>query len=518
MTESRQTTLSLRHYLAVLWRRKLIVIVCTLVVPTLVVGFSLTQAKRYRGIARVMVESQSSTLSAASGTNFDAGAPDDREIQTLTSLVVTPEMTQRALDSLGWEDSPNSIMKYVTATGDTGANIISIQAELDSPQRSRDLANAYAQSFVDWRREEQQRSLSEAIGLVDRQLENTARGTAAYLALTERRGQLEVLKTLTTAGVSVGEAAQAPAAPSQPRPKRDGAMALMGGFILGVGLAFLREALDIKVHTVDELQELTQLPVIAEIPDLRRHEREPGKIIALADPRGRAAESYRFLRTNLEFLNFAHDLKTVLVTSPLPSEGKSTTIANLAVVLLRSGKRVTIVEGDLRRPAVHRYFNLPGALGVTSVVSGATTVDEAMHVLALHEGAEPESPREVVPGQTSSGGVLNLRLLTSGPVPPNPGEIVSSKRFADLLDELAKDADYVLVDAPPLLAVGDASALAGWVDGVVVVLLMQDVTRPMVASVEAFLDRVPARTLGLVVTGAPRRASGRGEKYTAYYD
>lgn len=530
MAERQQTTLNLRHYLGILWRRRAIIIVCTLVVPAIVVGVSLTQPKLYRGVARIMVSNQASTLSAASGTTFDGGTPDDREVQTLASLVVTPENISRALAKLGWNDPVLKTMDQVSATADTGANIISVEAELETPERSRDLANAVAESFVEWRRDDEQRSLSEAIALVDKQIATTPRTTLAYQGLLERRGQLEVLKTLTTGGVTVGEAAQSPRLPSQPRPKRNGAAALAAGFLLGVGLAFVRESLDIKVHSADELHELTGLPILAEIAEFRRGESDSGKVITLADPRSQLAESYRFLRNNLDFLNFDGHLKTILVTSPLPTQGKTTTIANLAVVLLRAGKRVTMVEGDLRRPTLHTYFNLPAVVGLTSVISGAATLDEVVRILPLSDDGVPlvDQAREqsdddalgVLDEQTAGGPptVRGLRILTAGPVPPNPGEIVSSQRFRDVLDKVSRNADYVLVDAPPLLAVGDAAALAGHVDGVLVVARLKDTTRPMATRINEFLERVPARVLGIVVTGAPRRGTKRSDRYTAYYE
>jgi len=216
-----------------------------------------------------------------------------------------------------------------------------------------------------------------------------------------------------------------------------------------------------------------------------------------------------------------------MVTSPLPSQGKSTTIANLAIALLRAGKRVALVEGDLRRPSLHRFFKITNARGVSSVVSGATSLGEAAQVLMFHDSTvtvatpgdrNPVGPSSADAVTTTTDGDLRLVLLPSGPLPPNPGEIVTSQQLADILTTLKKDADYVLVDAPPMFAVGDAAAMAALVDGIIVVLRLEQTTADTLKSVEEFFTRVPAKALGIVVTGVPRRGKGRYSGYQEYYE
>ena len=201
-----------------------------------------------------------------------------------------------------------------------------------------------------------------------------------------------MLKSLLTGGLVVGEAAQPSHVPSSPKPLRNGVLAVAAGLIVGIGLAFVRESLDTRLRSADDVAALTDIPVIAAIPEFRRHERNNAGLAALDDPRGPTAEAYRFLRTNLEFLNFNHDLKTVLVTSPQPGQGKSTTISNLAVALLRAGRRVAVVEGDLRRPTLHHLFAVTNARGVTSAVSGAVPLSEATQTLVLKDKRGPCPP------------------------------------------------------------------------------------------------------------------------------
>lgn len=522
MTERAESTFSLRHYAQVLWRRKLIVIVTTLAVPALVVGFSMTQPKAYEAIARVMVENQSPGLSAAIGSNYNSGDPDDRQIQTLANFVVTPEIAAAALGPAANEAAIEHALEHVKAEGDAGANIITVTADSPDAAKASDMANSFADAFVDWRREQEQQALKEAITLIDAQLQSASPDTFAYQTLVERRRQLDVVKALTTGGVSVGEAAQKPLLPASPRPKRDGALALGAGLLLGIGLAFLRDALDVSVHNVQELETLTDLPVVGEIPEFKKDEGKPGRIVALDDPRGPAAEAYRFLRANLEFVDFNHTVKSLLITSQLPQQGKSTTIANLAISLLRTGKKVAVVEGDLRRPTLHRLFNVPNANGVSSVVAGVTTLGDALTQLTFDShGPHVATARKRAGEAAPDDGVtqdLRLTLLTSGPLPPNPGEVVTSEQYANVIAELQKTHDLVLVDAPPMLLVGDAVALAGKVDGVLVVLRLEETTRDSVANIEEYVKRVPARTLGLVVTGVSHGAGSRNYRYGDYYE
>jgi polysaccharide biosynthesis transport protein len=517
-----QQAVTLRHYLQILWRRKWIIVQAVVIIPLLVVGVSLTQPKRYAATARIMTASQATVVSAATGSNLTWQNVDERELQTLATFVATPEIASAAVKQLGWPMAPGDALGSITATADPNASVIAVTATNADPEKAAALANAFATEFVAWRQQTQRGSIDEAIKLVDDQIQTTPKKTLSFSALVDRRSQLEVIKALVTGDVVVGESAQVPGAPASPKPLRNGALAFAGALIVGIGLAFLRESLDVSIHTVDEISAAIDMPLLGTIPQFKDGERGAGHMITLEDPRSPAAESYRFLRTNLEFVDFGRDAKTILVTSPQPAQGKSTTIANLAVTLLRAGKKVAVVEGDLRRPSLHRFFKVRNSLGITTVVSSATTLEEAMHTLTYTE-AQPKGSERVPQGSAglpASGaiGELRLRVLTSGPIPPNPGEIVTSDQFSAVLAELREGHDYVLVDAPPMFVVGDAAALAGKVDGVIIVLRFAQTSTHTLTGVTEFAKRVPARTLGVVVTGAPPRARGRSYRYDAYYE
>lgn len=206
----------------------------------------------------------------------------------------------------------------------------------------------------------------------------------------------------------------------------------------------------------------------------------------------RVAESYRVLRTNIQFASLDKPIRTILMTSTAPSEGKSTTCANLAIAFAQTGSKVLIIDADLRRPSTHKVFGLSNQVGLTSLVMQAVSPQLAM--------------RDV--------GVPNLRVITAGPIPPNPAEMLGSARMRAVLKELAAEYDYVLLDSPPTLAVTDSSVLATLVDGVVLVVAAGEVSADKVLKAKHQLAGVQANILGVVLNGVELEA---GEDHYYYY-
>lgn len=203
------------------------------------------------------------------------------------------------------------------------------------------------------------------------------------------------------------------------------------------------------------------------------------KLITATNPRSPVAEAYRQLRTNIQFSSLDRPLRTLLVTSTSPEEGKSTTLANLAITMAQAEREVILVDCDLRRPSLHELFGVPNTVGLTTAVADRN--------LAL-------------PFQES--GVAKLKLLTSGPLPPNPSELLGSQRMAEVIEDLKAQADYVLFDSPPIIAVTDAAVLASKVDGVLLVVWSGRTKRELAKRAKALLDKVNANLLGVVLNGA----------------
>lgn len=217
--------------------------------------------------------------------------------------------------------------------------------------------------------------------------------------------------------------------------------------------------------------------------------------LIIANPKSGVAEAYRSLRTNIQFYNVGERMRRLLVTSAGPNEGKSTTSSNLAITFAQTGNQVILLDADLRRPFLHRVFQVSNLVGLTNVMVGESTLEEAIR------------PTEV-PG---------LSVLTSGPIPPNPAEMLGSARMKEVLDQLSALADVVIIDSPPIIAVTDASVLAPQVDGVVLVAGAGLVNREMAQRAKAQLEAVGARILGVVLNGVDAEGSGYYYYYYHYY-
>jgi len=206
----------------------------------------------------------------------------------------------------------------------------------------------------------------------------------------------------------------------------------------------------------------------------------------------RIAESYRVLRTNLQFSSLDKSLQTIVLTSTAPAEGKSTTGANLSIAFAQTGSKVLLIDADLRRPSLHKVFKISNQIGLTNLLLQSVAADLAL--------------REV--------GVPNLRVVTSGPIPPNPSEVLGSRRMHELLATLAKSFDYIILDTPPVLAVADSTILASMVDGVLLVVSVAEVSTDKAKKAKAQLEGVKANLLGVVLNGVEHAAE---DDYYYYY-
>ncbi|MET7424819.1 polysaccharide biosynthesis tyrosine autokinase [Dactylosporangium sp. NPDC005555] len=304
---------------------------------------------------------------------------------------------------------------------------------------------------------------------------------------TDFKAMLESLETPagstdTPIKVEVISGPESQAGPVSPRPVRDIGGAVLVGLILGVALAIQLELLDSSVRDADHVQEITERSVIAHVPFDTSARREP-LLVGEAGFSARA-EALRGLRTNLQFLDVDNPPTAVVITSSLPGEGKSSTAANLGIVLAETGQRVLLIDGDLRRPSLAGYFDIEGAVGLTNVLAGQVSIDETVQ-------------------QWNS----SLWILPSGIIPPNPSELLGSRQMAELLAAARAKFDMVIIDSPPLLSVTDAAILATRTDGVVYVSRSGRTTTTQMSAAIKAIKAVDARLLGTVLNMEPRRQS-----------
>jgi receptor protein-tyrosine kinase len=398
-----------------------------------------------------------STTEVYQGSQFS-----QQRVSSYAELLTGEELASRVIDRLNLDTTPELLARRISATPIPNTVLLDVAVTDESPARARDVATAVGTEF-----------------------------TSMVATLETPPGsQLSPVK------VTVVKRPELPTSPSVPSAARDLALGLVIGLLLGTAVCIARVRLDRSVRGDEDAALLAGAPVIATI--LRDDALAKQHVIDRAVG-NRTAEAFRQLRSNLQFLNVEQPPKAIMVTSALPSEGKTTVAVNLALVLADAGRRVTIVEADLRRPKVTRYLGLVGGVGVTNILAGSAAVDDV--------------------AQTYRNG---LTVIAAGPKPPNPGELLSSSNMAALIEELKAVNDYVIVDSPPLLPVADSTALATYVDGVLLSVHLGSTRKEQVAQAAATLARVGATTLGVILNLVPPSAEvadayGYGYGYS-YYD
>jgi polysaccharide biosynthesis transport protein len=310
----------------------------------------------------------------------------------------------------------------------------------------------------------------------------------SYLMLASKLQDLRIRENARRSTARIIERALAPASPVRPRKALNLALSLILGLFFGFCLAFLQEYLDDRITTPDEADRLLRLPVLAHIPMIGG---DAQRLMTAMPAHSPVAESYRSLRSSISFAAIDAPLRTMLVTSSHKGEGKSTTAVNLAIAMAMEGRRVILVDADLRRPSLHRLLDLPSAPGLTDVLLGSRKVADALR----------------------STDVAGLRVLTSGPIPPNPAELLNSGPMAAVIGELRGIADIVIFDTPPCLPVTDAQVLATKVEGVLLVAEMGEAKKAEVKHAKELFDRAHARTVGLIFNKISESSGG----YYYYY-
>ena len=501
---------TLHDYLRVLRRRKWIILTAIIVVPAVAVAMSMRQPALYQSTAEVLLTNKdiSAGLTGVSGSSVFQTS--ERIAQTQANLATTPTVARRALASAGIDDmSPYQLLGSVSVQPRADADLLDFTVTSPIPARAVTLATAFAREFTIYKNELDtagvRKTLAEASSQLDA-LETQGRTeTTEYLSLQDKVQELRTLQALQASNSFLVQPARG-AAQVQPRPFRAGVLGFLVGLVLGLGLAFLREALDTRVRTAEEVSEALDMTLLARLPTPPKRLASKDSLVMLEAPRSKEAEAFRMLRTNLEFTNLEHGARVIMVTSALESEGKSTTASNLALALARSGRHVALADLDLRRPYLDRFFDLNGRPGLTQVALGHVGLEEALTTIAITDPSDNSSRVREALGANGTNGHARvsgvLEVLPSGPIPPDAGEFVGTNAVSAIIQSLRDRADFVIVDAPPLLNVGDAMALSPKVDGIILVTRLKVLRRGTLKELHRLLANVRAKPLGFVVTGA----------------
>jgi Mrp family chromosome partitioning ATPase len=500
VTPTEETTVpSLLDYLRVVARRKLAFLLIVLLVPAAAVAVSLNQAPTYRAFAEVLLDPRD--LEAAyidSGLAAESGDPQ-RAAETRAELARVPGVVDQVLDAVPSAGlDRNEFLESSMVSANQDSDILTFSVENSDPRLAMRLATEYANAFTEYQRQLDTTAVENELKEVRQQLaELEASGEAGSQTHAALQRQEEAVAALAAAQTPsaqvVHPAGEAPKV--GPRTVRNGVLAFFVGLVLALVVVFLADAVDTRVRSVDAIRERLGLRLLGRLAKPPARLRKRNDLIMLADPTSRDAEQFRALRWSLDLANADHGAQTIMITSAVDGEGKSTTVANLAVALARAGRRVVLIDADLRHPHLHRPFDLDQRLV------------EALQPIGLTEdssGADDSSGRT---GQTGS-----LEVFPAGSALHDRDELGFDRAVGRIIQRARGRADIVLVDSPPVLS-GHAIALSAHVDAVVVVVRLNALKTSALEDLSWMLEASPAIKLGFVVTGDDEGAGYGSQRY-----
>lgn len=518
--------MELRHYFSLFRKWLWLIILGTVVVGGAAYLINRASTPIYRSTITLLVNQASGSSLT---TDYTSVITSQQLAKTYGELLKKRPTLEAVIKNLNLNIAPERLAGQIQVTQVTNTTLITVSVEDPDPARAAALANEIGKVFVQQVQNMQQSrfsssedNLTQQLQVLKDQIASTQQSLGAarlaspaqpdevtrlesalvqyqnsYANLLKSYEDLRLAQTRLTDSVTIAETAIVPGAPVRPQTITNTLLAAVVGALLAAGAAFLIEYLDDTVKGPDDINTLglPNLGLIARLGPKSNDDR----LVVVSDPRSPSAEAFRALRTNIQFASVDRPLHVLLVTSAGPSEGKSTIAANLSAALAQAGKRVALLDADLRRPSQHRIFKMPNQSGLT-------------HSLIQDKFA--------LNGLLRPTPVDDLRIMVSGDLPPNPAELLGSNRVGRLLDELKNEVDIVIVDTPPCLVVTDAVALSKRADGVLVVVETGKTRRSALEQSVKTLQQVDANVLGVVLNKYSSKSSGgyyNYQYYNSYY-
>ncbi len=507
-------TLDLRQYLSLFWHWAWLFILAAIIAGAVSYYLSSRMQPFYESSTTMLVNEAPATKA----TDYNSVLMSKQLTSTYAQMMITDPILNQVIDEVGISNTITELKDWIDVSVIRDTQLVQITVTTSDPKFSAKIANAIVKVFGEQiqaiqidRFVQSKAALETQLAETDKQItlysNKVEKATAADekerldVKLTQYRSiyanlllsyeQIRLAEAQSVSSVVQVETATPNEDPVRPKTFLNTVLAALAGFLLSVIIIVTREALDDTIKTPKDIIQKFQLPVLGVI---NQHHNNGNKPISLSEPRSPTAEAYRALRTNVNYTSVDKPLKKILITSAEPGEGKSTTISNLAVVLAQNGSRVIIADCDMRHPRLQTYFNLPNRIGMSTLFS--------------HQ--------EVVKSVCQPTGLAGLAVVTTGPLPPNPSELMGSKTMQIILNLMSENADIILIDTPPVLAVTDAAALAPSLDGVILV------AQPGKTRMSAFrqtleqLSQVNARVLGVVLNNVVTRGKSYGYHYKEY--
>jgi Mrp family chromosome partitioning ATPase/capsular polysaccharide biosynthesis protein len=491
--QTSEKTLDVRDYLRPIWRHKWLIAALVVAVTAATYTYYNGQPRQYATSTQVFLQpsAASSAVTGASASQFS-----DRDIANLARLLTTRPVAVRVAKQIGYTGDPIGLLGAVRVIPDVGSNFVTISATSGDPVLTAKLANGFAKAFIDQQFETSRQQLRDALSAAQRQYDGippAQRKEAAATALLARIQGFQALLSVAVGDIQQLDTAPIPGAPFAPHPRNNATFAFALSLLFGILAAYALDRLDSRIRKADSVEDLYGAPMLTAVPRARHVSAgDHGRDFAA----GALAEPFRTLRTTLELA--APDARVIVVTSALPREGKSTVVQNLALAFREAGRRVVVVEADMRHPTLAESFGVDATPGLTEVLAKEVSLEEAVRDVEVDfSGMDVlEAAMTNGHGPAHTGG---LGLLTAGRPAPNPATLLSTSSFGRAVEELKERYDFVLIDSAPLLPVSDTLSILPVADGALIVSRVGETTDDAAERVSELISRVPhVRVLGVV--------------------
>lgn len=521
--------MELKNYFSLVWRWAWLIILGVIIAASAALFYSKSQTPIYQSTSRLLIDQ---APGVGSGNDYTQILVEERLTQTYVEILKTDPILNETIKQLGLtsELTAGQLKGKISASAPQETQIIIISVQDENPKRAALIANTLGEVFItenqnreslryadpisNW--EERLQEIGDEIQAIEIEINSLnelgeeitpeEKATLSRLETNLNEAQIQYTETFNalnslqieqakeTSNIIQIEEAKENNNPISPRTRTNILIAAVVGGMIAVGIIFLIDYLDDTVKTPEQVLEDTDLTTLGAIAIIKQDDNDQG-LITQASPRDPISEAYRVIRTNLDFSSVDEELKSFLVSSASPSEGKSTTAANLAIVIAQTGKKVVLIDADLRRPIQHKIFNLSNNMGLTTSILDSQTP---------------------VSSHLQETNVNNLRLLTSGPIPPNPAELLNSHRMKEVIKEFESLVDVLVFDTPPVLTVADASIIGPQVTGALLVVHTGKTRRDTFVNAVERLSRTGVHIFGAVLNKVKLDRSGYGYYYYYY--
>jgi tyrosine-protein kinase len=503
MSDSTQSTLT--DYLRALRRSTWLIALITLLCAAVAVAYSVLKTPTYSSTAHLTVRDPTADLPAIGGQASGGLLPlqlSSAHAPDVTRLAVLEQVKQ----DLNLTQSTDDIRSLVTVEVDPNSFGLNITAEDSDADDAAGIANAFAQADSRLSTADSRAKYEAAAARLTTKLNKLGASSNPQAALIAAN-RISILQGLATTAqpVLVSSAAQVPSSPTSPKPLRDILAAIVIGLLLGIGVAYARSVFDRRLRDSSAVEEVFEEPVLARLrSDVFG---QTGAVGQNGDAAGGLdpidGEAFRMLRENVRYLAVDRDLKTIVVTSAVPEEGKSSVAPCLAMANVASGKRTLLIECDLRRRVLADRLGIEESPGLSDYLAGNADPSEILQTVPAP-----------VPDTANGAEPAPLVCITAGSPPPRPADVLSSSKFAEFLEEVSDAYDQIIIDCPPLLPVADTLEIVPLVDCVLVCVRLNRTTRGQVEAAKEALERLPRGPIGLVITDFKTRDSSY---YRGYY-